>query len=125
MPRISTFKNLDVYIVAKQIVKGVYSLVKKFPAEERYALCDQIRRAVVSVPSNIAEGLGRVSSKEQVHFLEIAYGSLMEVDAQLDIATDLGYITAEAFDNMEDIIDKEARLLSGMRSRKMNNGNRI
>ena len=70
------YKQLDVYIESKRLVKMVYELLRKFPKEEQYALCDQLRRAVISVPSNIAEGLGRYSVKEQVHFLEIAYGSL-------------------------------------------------
>lgn len=65
---------------AKGLVVTVYQLIKKFPKEENYALCDQLRRAVVSVPSNIAEGSGRTSAKDQAHFFEMAYGSLMEVD---------------------------------------------
>ncbi len=65
------------------------------PQEERYALSDQLRRAVISVPSNIVEGMNRMSDKEKSHFLEIAYASLMEVYCQIDIATDLGYIDVE------------------------------
>ena len=72
-----------------------YSLLKHFPAEEKYALGDQMRRAVISVPSNIAEGLSRTAPKEQAHFLDIAYGSFMETDCQLDISLDLGYISRE------------------------------
>jgi four helix bundle protein len=94
----------------------VYALIKKFPREEQYALCDQLRRAAVSIPSNIAEGMGRVSDKEKAHFLEIAYGSLMEVECQLDIALKLNYITENEY--LE--IDKESveleRLLSGLHS---------
>lgn len=88
-----SYKNLEAYKESKTLVKQVYALLKKFPKEETYALCDQLRRAVISVPSNIAEGMGRVSTKEQIHFLEIAYGSLREVDCQLDIAKDLAYIS--------------------------------
>ena len=73
------FQKLDVYKEAKELVKLVYVLLEKYPKTEMFALCDQLRRAVISVPSNIAEGMGRASSKEQVHFLGIAYGSLMEV----------------------------------------------
>ena len=73
------YQKLDVYKVAKELVQQVYVLLKEYPSEEKYALCDQIRRAVISVPANIAEGMGRTSKKEQKHFLEIAYGSLMEV----------------------------------------------
>ena len=89
------YKNLKVYQEAKVIVNEVYKLMGKFPGEERFALCDQIRRAIVSVPSNIVEGLSRTTDKEKRNFLNIAYGSLMEALCQLDISYDLGYITEE------------------------------
>lgn len=89
-----SYKQLDVYKESKVLVKMVYKLLKNFPKEEQYALCDQLRRAVISVPSNLAEGTGRTSRKDQAHFLEMAYGSLMEVDCQIDIAHDLGYISS-------------------------------
>ena len=85
-----------------------------FPEAEKFALCNQMRRAVVSLPSNIAEGTGRVSSKDQAHFFTIAYGSLMEVLAQMDVACDLGYISTDEFDDIEQLIDTEARLLTGL-----------
>ena len=81
----NSFRKLNVYIKAKELVKRVYALLKKFPNEERYALCDQLRRAVISVPSNIAEGSSRQSEKDQAHFYTIAYGSLMEALSQLDV----------------------------------------
>ena len=96
-----SFRNLNVYINAKELVRRVYELLKKFPKKEQYALCDQLRRAVVSIPSNIAEGCGRETQKDQTHFLNIAYGSLMEVLAQMDVACDLGYVQQEEFDEIE------------------------
>ena len=87
-----SFERLEVWQEARKLVVDAYNLVRKFPKEERYALGDQIRRAVVSIPSNIAEGSGRVSLKEKMHFVEIAYGSLMEVYCQLQIAVDLKFI---------------------------------
>ena len=81
---------------------------------ETYALSDQLRRAVVSVPSNIAEGSGRCSVKEKIHFLEIAYGSLTETLCQLDIAHDLEYITGVEFNNIQEKIDVIGKLLSGL-----------
>jgi len=93
----------------------VYALIKKFPREEQYALCDQLRRAVISVPSNIAEGSGRTSSKDQAHFFEMAFGSLMEVNCQIDIAHDLGYITKEEVERVEQHVKAIAALLSGLR----------
>lgn len=113
------YKQLDVYKESKTLVKMVYKLLKGFPKEEQYAMCDQIRRAVVSVPSNVSEGLGRYSAKEQVHFYEIAYGSLREVDCQLDIACDLGYISQTDMDNVIKQMDKVAALISGLRSKRI------
>ena len=110
----NSFRKLNAYIFAKDLVKQVYKLLEKFPREEQYALCDQLRRSVISLPSNIAEGTGRVSSKDQAHFFTIAYGSLMEVLAQMDVACDLGYISTDEFNYIEQLIDTEARLLTGL-----------
>jgi len=87
------FQKLEIYDLAMDIVKDSYSITKTFPAEERFALVPQMNRAVVSVPSNIAEGISRGTRKDQVHFLNISYGSLMELACQLDISYKLGYIT--------------------------------
>lgn len=110
----NSFRKLNVYIKAKELVKQVYELIKKFPREEQYALCDQLRRSVISVPSNIAEGSGRQSQKDQAHFYTIAYGSLMEAFSQVDVACDLGYITQEDFSRIEVLIDEEAKMLCGL-----------
>jgi four helix bundle protein len=80
-----------------------------------YALCDQLRRSVISVPSNIAEGSGRTSAKDQAHFFEMAFGSLMEVSCQMDIAFDLGYIKQNELTQLEEQVSKIAALLSGLR----------
>lgn len=112
----NTFRNLEAYKEGKILVKMTYSLLKSFPKEEQYAICDQIRRAVVSVTSNIAEGSGRQSVKEKIHFVEISYGSLMEVLSQMDIACDLNYISVEEFLMFEAQCEKCARLLSGLRT---------
>jgi four helix bundle protein len=88
----------------------------KFPKYETYALGDQLRRAVTSVPSNIAEGSGRFSVKEKIHFIEIAYGSLTETLCQLDIAHDLGYIGDEDFANEKERINVIGKQLSGLRA---------
>lgn len=112
----NSFRNLEAYKESKGLVKEVYRLLKNFPKEEQYALCDQLRRAAVSITSNIAEGSGRSSAKEKVHFLEISYASLMEVLSQMDIALDLGYITEEEFSDFEIMCDKVASLISGLRT---------
>lgn len=111
-----TFFDLRVYKEAKLLVRDIYSLMDKFPKYETYALSDQLRRAVISVPSNIAEGSGRISTKEKIHLLEIAYGSLTETLCQLDIARDLGYISDEEFDNEKDKVNVIGKQLSGLRS---------
>lgn len=111
------YKNLDVYKESKVLVKMVYGLLKQFPREELYALCDQLRRAVISVPSNLAEGSGRTSMKDQAHFIEMAFGSLMEVDCQLDIAQDLEYISKEELDKIGTQISRVAAMLSAMRNK--------
>ena len=112
------YRKLNAYIYAKKLTCSVYSLIKNFPVEERYALCDQLRRAVVSIPSNIAEGASRSSVKEQIHFIEIAYGSLNETMCQLEIAYDLGYITNEQLNDLETEVKTVAQLLSGLKRSK-------
>ena len=110
------YRKLIAYQKAKEVVKRTYKLLKRFPAEERYAMCDQLRRASVSITSNIAEGINRYSIKEKSHFIEMAYGSLMEVSSQIEIAEDIGYITTEDRINMDELIREEARLLSGLQN---------
>ena len=109
-----SFEKLNVWQEAKRLVIEVYHLLDNFPKFEKYALCDQIRRAVVSVPSNIAEGSGRRSLKEQIRFLEIAYGSLMETYNQLLIAIDLTYITEESVEAIKPSIDAVAKMINGL-----------
>ena len=127
MKRIMKFKNLIVYQKSKELVKQVYALLKQFPDDERFALCGQMRRAAISVPSNIVEGMARLSSKDQTHFLNIAYGSLMELYAQLDIAHDLGYVSDDDFMQIEthiDEIDKMIVSLTYIRKQTSANGNK-
>lgn len=109
-------KDLIVYQKAKHLVIEVYKLLEQFPDSERFALCGQLRRAVVSIPSNIAEGMGRVSNKDQAHFLNIAYASVMETYAQLDIAHDLGYITDDIFNKLENEVEEVSKMISVMAS---------
>ena len=113
---IFNYKNLVAYQRAKEMVKEVYRLLKKFPREEQYALCDQLRRASTSVTSNIAEGTNRQTYPDKIHFLEIAYGSQMEVHSQMDVACDLGYITPEELAHLEETIIGVVKPLSGLRS---------
>lgn len=111
-----SFEKLKAWQEAKKLVVEVYHLLDGFPQFEKYALCDQIRRAIVSVPSNIAEGTGRMSIKEQIHFLEVAYGSLMETYNQLLIAIKLTYITEESVETIKPSIDAAAKMINGLRN---------
>lgn len=110
------YRKLVAYQKAKEVVKRTYNLLKKFPAEERYAMCDQLRRASVSVTSNIAEGVNRYSVKEKSHFIEMSYGSLMELSSQFEIAEELGYITPDDRLSMDQLIEEVARILSGLQN---------
>lgn len=116
-----SFEGLDVYKAARVLVSDVYRLQHKFPKYETYALGDQIRRSSSSVTSNIAEGSGRNSFKEKSHFIEIAYGSLMEAFSQLQIAQDLGYITDEDIDTIRPSFINVAKMLSGLKNYFDNN----
>ena len=110
------FENLTAWQEARKLVISVYQLLDSFPKFESYALCDQIRRSIVSVPSNLAEGSGMISIKEQLHFYEIAYGSLMEAYNQLILAADLNYIAEKDLNTLRPQIDIVARKLNGLRS---------
>lgn len=112
-----SFENLDVYKKARCLVKDIYVLQNKFPREERYALGDQIRRASTSITANLAEGCGRKSIREKVHFLEIAFGSMTEVFCELQTACDLNYIDKEQFDVLRPQFTDIAKMLSGLRSK--------
>ena len=110
------YKKVDAYHIAKEYVIYVYSLLRNFPQYENYALCDQIRRAAISIPSNIAEGLGRMAIKERIHFLEIAFGSLAEVSCQLDISESLGYISTSELQEAENKAERLSKVMSGLRA---------
>jgi len=88
-------KELNVWKESMKLVKDVYLLLSNFPQSEQYGLCSQMRRAAVSIPSNIAEGCGRNSDKELIHFCYISQGSLAELETQLLISVDLNYIESK------------------------------
>ena len=115
-----SFEGLRVYQAARQLVKDVYLLVNKLPAVENFALSSQIRRAVVSVKSNIAEGSGRNHAKDKAHFIDMSYGSLMETYSELETAADLGYITEEEVKNIKPNFVDVGKMLSGLRTSFLN-----
>ena len=109
-----SFEKLHAYQVARLLVKSVYHITEDFPSFEKFGLSSQLQRAVVSIASNIAEGSGRKSIKEKIHFLEIAYGSLLEVYCQLQLAMDLGYICEAKFLELKTTIFELSRLIGGL-----------
>jgi four helix bundle protein len=108
------YRDLGVWKKAMATVKSVYLVTQKFPKEEIYALTSQMRRAAVSIPSNIAEGKSRFSDKEFARFLLIARGSVAELETQILISQDLGYIPAEQVEAFLRDITEIGRMLSGL-----------
>lgn len=100
----ATHKELDVWKLSIDLVEEMYKLTKNFPTEEKFGLTNQLRRAAVSVPSNIAEGAARKSDKENIQFLYIALGSLSEIETQLIIVNRLGFSNTEEILNQTGII---------------------
>lgn len=98
------YEKLDVSKLARQLVKKIYQLTESFPKREAYGLSDQLRRAVVSIVLNIAEGSAKESKKEFNRFVRLSIGSLVEVDTALKIAIDLLYITQEQYNECEPIV---------------------
>lgn len=107
-------ENLVAWQKSMDLVVAVYDTTKRFPADERSALTDQIRRAVVSIPSNIAEGHGRESERSYLHFCLIAHGSLREVETQLRIAERLGYIDGSSVVELRELCGDAGRPLRGL-----------
>jgi four helix bundle protein len=110
----SSFRDLDVWQESMVLVEDIYTLSKRFPAEERFGLTSQIRRATVSIPSNIGEGARRKRRKAFLHHLDIALGSQGEVDVQLELAMRLGFCTKEARWRIAERIDRIGRMLNGL-----------
>ncbi|MCK4620867.1 MAG: four helix bundle protein [Desulfuromonadales bacterium] len=104
--------QLQAWQVSMKLVKLIYVWSNCFPPEEKYGLCSQIRRAAVSVPSNIAEGAARRGSREFAHFLSIARGSLSELETQYLIAIDLGF--SQADQPLAECMEKASRLITGL-----------
>jgi four helix bundle protein len=109
-----SFRNLVVWQESKAFVKEIYLLTKSFPKEELYCLTSQMRRAAISVPSNIAEGKGRNTDKDFRHFLMQARGSLYEVENQLEIAADLQYLERERLHRLVGECNKLGRQLNAL-----------
>jgi four helix bundle protein len=110
------FEKLDVWRKAGDFADQIYDVTRSFPADERYGLTSQLRRASVSISSNIAEGSGRSSNKDFAHFVEIAYSSVMEVVSELYIAARQSFLTVDNRNKLCERAEELARMLSGLRT---------
>ena len=111
--RVRDFMDLEVWRLARELRTQIYSLVRKFPVEERYVVAAQIRRAAVSITANIAEGFGRYSYQENIQYSRQARGSAYEVRDHLTTAHDQGYITAEEYRQTESLSQRVIQTLNG------------
>jgi four helix bundle protein len=112
-----SFQDLEVWKLAIEFVKEVYRLTEKFPPSEIYGLTNQIRRAAVSIPSNIAEGQGRNSAKEFRQFLAIALGSVAEIETQIIIAREINFLSNEETEPLLATIDRIRKMIKGLSMR--------
>lgn len=108
------FRQLEIWKNGIEIVKQVYILSQHLPSEEKFGLRSQLTRAVVSIPSNIAEGCSRNSEVEFKRFLEIAMGSLFEVETQLTISQELNFFSEKDLKNIFEILNKEAKMINSL-----------
>ena len=111
---IKSYRDLIVWQKAMEFVTAVYEITKDFPKEEQYGLTAQIRRSAVSVPSNIAEGYGRNSTQDYIRFLQIACGSLYELQTQLEISVNLKYMARENSESIFTLLNEIERMLNSM-----------
>ena len=105
-------KNLDVWKKSIELVSEIYKLTANFPREEQFGLTSQIRRAAISIPSNISEGIARASNLETIRFLDIARSSLVELDTQIEIAINLEYLIKSDLDNLKKQVNHTFAMLS-------------
>ena len=111
---IQSFRDLAVWQHAMRLVEDVYATTSSFPSSELYGLTSQMRRCAVSIPSNIAEGRGRQSTPDFVKFLTIAYGSLAELQTQLELSWRLNYISKQANERFQEQTNEIGRMLNGL-----------
>ena len=119
-----SFERLDTWQLSRRFVVEVYTLTKQFPDHEKFGLISQICRASVSVASNIAEGSSRRSPKDQAHFSEMAYSSLIEVLCQLTLAHDLAYIAEKELLNTRYLIEELSNKINALRNSQLNRVNK-
>jgi four helix bundle protein len=120
MSYLFSFEKLNVWIDSKELVKIIYTVTRKFPSEERFGLTSQLRRASISVASNLAEGTSRKTNKDKAHFSTISYSSLMEVLNQIIIAKELDFLETNEYLIIRTQIEKVANKLNALRNSQLN-----
>ena len=111
---INSHRDLLAWQRPMDLVSGIYDLTARFPSDEKFGLVSQLRRAAISIPSNIAEGYGRGTSQDYLRFLRVARGSLFEIDTQLLIAQRMGYLDERGYEEMEHRLTGAVRILAGL-----------
>jgi four helix bundle protein len=113
--KVYSFEKLECWQQARRLAVWTYQSTKNFPADERFGLTSQMRRASISIASNIAEGSARKTAKDQAHFSTIAYSSTIELLNDLIISTDLGYLTTDLYLSGREMIEKQTLFISTLR----------
>jgi len=114
MTTFKSYRDLEVWKRSMRLAKRIYEVTQKFPTEERFGLTNQLRRAAVSVPSNVAEGHARFGSGEFIRFLSIAMGSVAEIETQILLSHDLGYVREALADELLAELDVIGKMLRGL-----------
>lgn len=120
MSYIFSFEKLSVWVDSKELIKLIYKSTGKFPDEEKFGLISQLRRASISVASNLAEGTSRNTNKDKAHFTTLSFSSLMEVLNQIIISKELGFLPEENYLNIRSQIEKIANKLNALKKSQLN-----
>ncbi|XCF05333.1 four helix bundle protein [Tamlana crocina] len=115
-----SFEKLNVWSDSKQLVKSIYLITKDFPNEEKFGLTNQLRRASISIASNLAEGTSRHTNKDKAHFSTLAFSSLMEVLNQIIISKDLGFLRENDYQMLRSEVEKISNKLNALRNSQLN-----
>ena len=110
----TTYKNLEAWKLGMRIVQQIYNVTKFYPKEELFALTSQTKRAAVSIPANIAEGIGRNYKRDTIQFLHISRGSTYELETLLNVATMINILQVEIYDTIQIMIEEEKKILNGL-----------
>ena len=113
--KIYSFEKLDCWQHVRQLAVWIYGATKDFPSEEKFGIVSQMRRAAISIASNIAEGTSRKTAKDQSHFTTIAYSSTIELLNDIVISSDLGFLSKENYSNGREMIEKQTLMIAGLR----------